>query len=154
MIVRTHVRNARLKPALAPEVVALEPERDIHRKRRIEFPYSGGEAPADCFELASACGQAELETIASDELGRRDESYIASDQHRRGITHAERLEVAQQLLEILIRPGQPHFQIDPHFRDQVFRSERCPGDLIEARGKLLHPRTLDRDSGRGAVSAE
>src|SRR5688572_611817 len=60
MSVRTDVRNARLESAFPPEVVPLESERDIHRQRRIELAYSRCKAPTDCFELAAACGQAEL----------------------------------------------------------------------------------------------
>src|SRR5688500_8412483 len=123
MSVRTDVRNARLKSAFPPEVVALESERDIHRQCRIKLPDSGCKAPTDCFELATTCGQAELEAIASDELRRRDEVNITSDEHRGRITHAERLEVAQQLLEIFIRGIEPHFQIDPHLRNEIFGRE-------------------------------
>lgn len=106
-----------------PEVVALESERDIHRQSRVELTDPGREAPTDCLELATTCSQTELEAIASDELGRRDEVYIASDEHRRRITHAERLEMAQQLLEIFIRGIEPHFEIDPNFRNEVFGRE-------------------------------
>jgi hypothetical protein len=43
---RTDIRDSRLKPALAAEVVALQAERDIHRYRCVEFPGTLGKSPS------------------------------------------------------------------------------------------------------------
>jgi hypothetical protein len=117
---RTDVRNARLKSAFSPKIVAFQPEGDVYRDRWIEFRYAGREAPADRFELALACRQAQLEAIAPDELWRRNKVNTARDQHGRRIPHPERLEVAKHALEIFIGSVQSDLEIDPHFRNKVF----------------------------------
>ncbi len=120
---RTHVRNARLKSALPAIIIALQPERDIDRNRRIEFRYAGREAPPDRFELALTCREPQLEAISTDELRRRDEMYAACDQNRRRIPHPERLEVAKHALQIFIGSVQSNLEIDPHFGNQIFRCQ-------------------------------
>src|SRR5687768_12458212 len=150
---RRDVSNPRLKAAFSPELVTLQPERDIHWNSNIEVSNAIRHTPADRVELARACRETQLETVAPNEPRRSCEANITSNQYGCWIADTERLEMPEHSLHLLIGPLDCYLQVDPHLRNQILARQPRRCDLVETASERFDVLARDRYSRRSTVSS-